>query len=302
MICRQLLAHGKRVGVIIRGFGGEFEFGCRMASDGEQVLLTAKEAGDEAFLLARTLPGVPVAVGKDRIRTGRMLTSERHPDIIVMDDGMQHWRLHRDVDVVLLNACEPFDNGWTVPRGMLREPKRNLRRAGIVILTNARRAGDVKLEADRREISRIAPGIPIFVADLSPVALLGIDGHECKDLEWLNGKRVCALSAIGNPGSFESMLGEQGAILAARSRYSDHHEVTRHELDEVFQKSAEARADAIITTEKDAVKLPKMNGPLPIYVLRVAMLLSDETAFLSSLFSHLGLDGGVGAEAGPRLS
>ena len=287
MLCRLLMAEGKRVAVIIRGYGGEYEHRCALVSDGERVLLTAKQAGDEAYLLARTLPGVPIAVGRDRIRTGRLVYEECRPDIVVMDDGMQHWRLHRDMDIVLLNACEPFDNGWTFPRGMLREPKHHLRRAGLILLTNARRAGDENLERLRREISRLAPDKPIFAGDLSPIALLDQNGREAQELDWLDGRRVSAMSALGNPASFESMLGELGAILAAKYRFLDHHEITRQEFEQVFRKSELARAEAVITTEKDAVKMPAVDGMLALLVLRAAMLVSDEAAFVSAILTHL---------------
>jgi tetraacyldisaccharide 4'-kinase len=287
MVCRLLAAQGKRVAVIIRGYGGDYEHDCALVSDGDQVLLNARQAGDEAYLLARTLPGVPVAVGRDRIRTGSLVVRECRPDVIVMDDGMQHWRLHRDLDVVLLNACEPFDNGWTFPRGMLREPKTHIRRAGIVLLTNARRAGDGALDALRREVSALAPGRPIFVGDLEPVALLDAEGSESAELGWLDGRRVCAMSALGNPASFESMLGEQGAVLAANVRFRDHHQITRRDLDEVLRKSVLAGADAVITTEKDAVKLTAGAEALPLRVLRVAMVVSDEIAFASAIVDRL---------------
>lgn len=295
MLCRLLMQKGKRVAVIIRGYGGEYEHRCGLVSDGEQMLLSARQAGDEAYLLARTLPGVPVAVGRDRIRTGRLVARECKPDIIVMDDGMQHWRLHRDLDIALLNACEPFDNGWTFPRGMLREPKSHLRRARIVLLTNTRRAGDDQVERVRREAARLAPGRPIFVGDLSPVALLDIQGRETAELEWLNGRRVTAVSALGNPDSFESMLGEQGAILADKFRFPDHHEVTRDEFDEIARKSERVRAEAVITTEKDAVKMTAVDAAIPVHVMRVAMIVSDEAAFIDAIMTRLEPGKGSGA-------
>ena len=124
------------------------------------------------YLLARTLPGVPVVVGKDRRVTGALAVGTFAPDILVLDDGMQFWQLHRDLDVVLLNACAPFDNGWTFPRGLLREPPSHLRRAGVVVLTNARRAGSAQIGSGAGAGGEtIAPGRPIFTADLAPLSL-----------------------------------------------------------------------------------------------------------------------------------
>ena len=286
-LCRLLLRQGMRVAVIIRGYGGAYEHRSALVSDGTTVLLEPRSSGDEAYLLARTLPGVAVAVGRDRIRTGRLVCAEHRPDVIVMDDGFQHWRLHRDLDIVLLNACRPFDNGWTVPRGMLREPKSHLRRAGIVLLTNARRAGDGALMALRAEVARLAPGRPIFVADLAPEALLTRDGLEAETLDWLDGKRVCAVSALGNPASFESMLAEQGAVLAQRVRYADHHALSRQELGKIFAEATEVLADAVITTEKDAVKVESVPSAPPLRVLRVGMVISDQEALISTISAHL---------------
>ena len=295
MVCRMLMDRGKRVAVIIRGYGGEYEHGCALASDGERILLTARQAGDEAYLLARTLPGIPVAVGRDRIRTGRLVYAECRPDVIVMDDGMQHWRLHRDLDIVLLNACEPFDNGWTIPRGMLREPKRHLRRAGVILLTNTRRAGDLQVDRVRQEIAGYAPGRPIFASDLSPLALLDVKGASVEELAWLDGRRVGAMCALGNPASFESMLGEQGAIVAVKFRFRDHHRVSASELEQIFMRAIEAGAEAVVTTEKDAVKAPHIRSSMPLLVLQVAMQVSDESAFIAAVMPFVQAPAASGA-------
>jgi tetraacyldisaccharide 4'-kinase len=286
-VCRMLSAQGRRVAVIIRGYGGEYEHGCALVSDGADVLMTVRQAGDEAYLLARTLPGVPIAVGRDRIRTGRLICETCSPDIIVMDDGFQHWRLHRDLNIVLLNACEPFDNGWTVPRGMLREPKSHLRRADIVLLTNSVRAGDEKLALLRQEVAGLAPTRPIFGGDLSPVALLDVNGNEFGDLSWLKGRKVAAMSALGNPASFEAMLRDLGAILTKTYRFRDHHDVTRREFEHISWKSDQAGAEAVVTTEKDAVKMSTVKAELPLLVLRVAMRISDEQALMDAISSRL---------------
>jgi len=286
-VCRLLMAQGKRVAIIIRGYGGEHEHSCALVSDGNSVLMTARQAGDEAYLLARTLPGVPVAVGRDRIRTGRLICKTCSPDVIVMDDGFQHWRLHRDLNIVLLNACDPFDNGWTVPRGMLREPRTHLRRAGIVLLTNSLRAGDEKLASLREEVARLAPNKPIFTGDLSPVALLDLSGNEVDELSWLDGRRVGAMCALGNPASFESMLADLGAILAKRYRFRDHHDVTQREFERISWKSEQEGAQAVVTTEKDAVKMASAKAELPLLVLRVAMQISDESAFVAAIRARL---------------
>jgi tetraacyldisaccharide 4'-kinase len=288
-LCRALVARGLSVAILSRGYGGSFEHKCAVVSDGQRVRLTASEAGDEAYLLARTLPGVPVVVGKNRRVTGRLACEQFHPDVIVMDDGFQYWQLHRDLDVVLLNACAPFDNGWTFPRGLLREPPWHLRRAGAVVLTNVERAGPDRTLGLMARVRRLAPGRPVFTADLAPRSLQLLGGEDERPLGWVNGRRVGAISALGNPASFESMLGQLGAVVAARFRYPDHTTRTVGELESALDRASAAGADALITTEKDAVKMAPLRGSLPILVLRVVMRLDQERSFMETVLERSGL-------------
>ncbi len=277
-LCRLLRTAGKRVVVLSRGYGGDNEYGCAIVSDTERLLLNAQESGDEAFLLASTLPGIPVVVGKDRRLTGALACERFQPDVIVLDDGMQFWQLHRDLDIVLLNACEPFDNGWTFPRGLLREPPSHLRRAGIVVLTNAHRAGTTQITAVRQQVAKLAPGCPIFTADLAPTELRDLTGKMNCSSSWLQGKKVAALSALGNPTSFEAMLESLGVSLVARFRFRDHKAITHDELTQVCQEAQSAGAEAIVTTEKDAVKLDPHGTMLPMLALQVEMRIDGEPA------------------------
>ena len=287
MLCRALQAEGKQVCILSRGYGGENEQGCKIVSDGRRTQCTAKEAGDEAYLLAKTLPGVAVVAGKDRRVTGRLAIEKFQPDVIVLDDGLQFWQLHRDLDIVLLNACEPFDNGWTFPRGLLREPTSHLRRAGIIVLTNTRRAGEQQTAKVKLQAQKLAPNTPVFTADLTPTGLRAMVGKAEYAPDWLSGQRISALSAIGNPSSFESLLGALGGILAARFRFRDHQEIVLSDLERVFTESCAAGAAAVITTEKDAVKLPPLKSPLPVLALRVAMQVDDEPAFMETVHGIL---------------
>jgi tetraacyldisaccharide 4'-kinase len=282
-LCRLLQAQGLRVVILSRGYGGKHERRCAVVSDGQKVRLNAQEAGDEAYLLARTLPGTPVIVGKDRRVTGRLAWDQFQPDLIVLDDGMQFWQLHRDLDIVLINACEPFDNGWTFPRGLLREPPSHLRRAGIIVLTNVGRAGPKQTQAVRAQVQQLAPGRPVFTADLAPQGLRAVSDQAKTPADWLEGRRIAALSAVGNPASFESMLGELGGVLAARFRFRDHHAITLADLEHVFTASCEAGAQAVITTEKDAVKMAPLKSPLPLLALQVKMQVEDEADFLAAI-------------------
>ena len=280
-LCRHLQARNKRVVILSRGYGGENEYGSAIVSDTKEVLLTAKQAGDEAFLLASTLPGIPVVVGKDRRITGALAMERFAPDVIVLDDGMQFWQLHRDLDVVLLNALAPFDNGWTFPRGLLREPPSHLKRAGTIILTNAHRASPEQLAYAQREVRRFAPGTPVFTADLAPVALRTFAENTRLPPEWLRGRKVAALSALGNPESFETILESLGATLVHRSRFRDHQEIGAEELRRVGTEAQSVDAEAIVTTAKDGVKMAAWERELPLLILDVAMQLDHEAGFLN---------------------
>lgn len=281
-LCRLLTQQGLRVVILNRGYGGQYEHGCAIVSDRHGVRLKSAEAGDEAYLLAKTLPDVPVVVGKDRRKTGQVAWENFAPDVLVLDDGMQYWQLHRDLDIVLLNACEPFDNGWTFPRGLLREPPSHLRRAGIVVLTNVRNAGPEQVASVTETVRRLAPDRPIFRADLEAKGLKAVTGRGQYPIEWLEGRRVTALSAIGNPRSFESKIGELDGILAKRFRFRDHASITLPDIERVFRESCEVGAEAVLTTEKDAVKMPPLKSPLPLLALRVVMQIEDESEFLAS--------------------
>jgi tetraacyldisaccharide 4'-kinase len=278
MLCRLLQTMGKRVVVLSRGYGGQNEYGCAIASNGERLLLTAPESGDEAYLLACTLPGIPVVVGKDRRVTGALAWERFRPDVIVLDDGMQFWQLHRDLDIVLLNACEPFDNGWTFPRGLLREPPSHLRRAGIVVLTNAQRAGDVQIATVQRRVAKLAPACPIFTADLAATGLRDLAGKMKCPLSWLEGRKIAALSALGNPTAFEAMLETLGADVIGRFRFRDHKRITEDEMANVGREARVSGVEAVITTEKDAVKLTANQAALPLLALQVEMRIAGESA------------------------
>ena len=298
-ICRRLQAEGRRVVVLNRGYGGKQEHGCAVVSDGKSLFLSATDAGDEAFLLASTLTGVPVLVGKDRRVTGRLACERFSPDVIVLDDGLQFWQLHRDLDIVLLNAQSPFDNGWAFPRGLLREPPSHLKRAGIVVLTNATQAGTALTEAAKAQAQRLAPAAPIFTANLLPDSLRpigekgrGENGLLITPLSWLKGKRVAALSAIGNPASFEELLTRWGANVICRFRFRDHQALTESDLQAALDKARRADCDVLLTTEKDAVKWPVLATPpaLPIFALRVTMQIDEESAFYAALEHKLQAD------------
>ena len=300
-LCRLLQAQRKQVVVLSRGYGGANEYGCAVVSDSSNVYLNAETAGDEAFLLAVSLPGIPVVVGKDRRITGKIAMERFKPDVIVLDDGLQFWQLHRDLDIVLLNAYRPFDNGWTFPRGLLREPPSHLRRAGIVVLTNARKVPESQLEALQKRAAELAPAASVFTADLVPLGLRSLSEsqadnksfepsvnqtvdasvHQFLTVDWLKGKRVAALSALGNPLSFEETITASGGEIVKRFRFRDHQQLTGAMLSEIVTASRLAGAQALLTTEKDAVKMNLKSEQFPCYAFQVAMQVDHESELMA---------------------
>lgn len=264
---------GLRVAVLLRGYGREGR-GVRVVSDGRRVQLSWREAGDEAVLLARRLGGVPVVVGEDRVAAGRVIVERFDPQIIFLDDGFQHRRLHRDADLVLLDSTDPF-GGSLLPRGRLREPIGALRRATAVLLTRADQGGDP--EAVRRRVAAVAPDCPVGRAILRPLCLRDLTAGSRRPVAELRGRRVLAVSGIGNPESFHRTLQDSGAILAGRLVYPDHHAFSEEDRRRMGDVARRSEANWIVTTEKDAVRLE--GGPLPdgcpVMALEVALAIVE---------------------------
>ncbi|MGI6496356.1 MAG: tetraacyldisaccharide 4'-kinase [Kiritimatiellia bacterium] len=239
----------------------------RVVSDGRTVLLDSAKSGDEPFMLATNLPGVVVLVDKDRVKSGRYAIRHFGCDTLLLDDGFQYQRLKHAHDVVLVDRTNPFSNGHMLPRGVLREPIQNLKRANFLFIT---KCDGSSTEALRRRIRAINPKVEILECRHQPQLLRDVYTREELPLSWLVGKKVSALSGIASPGGFESSLRALGAKVLACERFVDHHRFSRKEILDVLHHAAFLDADAVITTEKDAVRIPKIDlPPVPIYFLRM---------------------------------
>jgi tetraacyldisaccharide 4'-kinase len=247
-----LAAAGSRVCILLRGYRREGS-GVQVVSDGATILLGWREAGDEAVLLAQSLPGVPVVVGGDRVAAGRLAVDRFRPEIILLDDGFQHRRLHRDADLVLLDATDPFGGDCLLPRGRLREPVSGLGRARAILVTRADQAGD--LAGLIRRVENIAPGLPIGCAVYRPHRLVDLGSKEERGIGELRGKRVLAVSGIANPRGFRRTLVEAGAQVVSGIAFPDHHAFTPEDCARMVREASAVAAELIVTTEKDAVRL-----------------------------------------------
>jgi tetraacyldisaccharide 4'-kinase len=239
--------------------------------------------GDEAVLLARRLPGVPVIVGGSRFQAGREALRRFPLDVLLLDDGFQHRQLHRDLDLVMLDATDPFGGGRLLPRGRLREPMAALERAHAVILSRTDQASE--LAGLRRRLERLAPGAPQILTRHRPSGLTDLAGGEDRPLECLRGRRVLAVSGLANPLAFYRTLTHLGAALAATRAFPDHHPYGPADLARVDAAAREAAADMIVTTEKDAVRMPAPTSGRPILVLRVDLEITEGADLLERLLS-----------------
>jgi len=244
----------------------------RVVSDGERVLLDSEEAGDEPYMLARNLPGVVVLVDKNRVKAGAYAIKRLGCDTLVLDDGFQYLPLKGSLNLLLVDKTNPFGNGRLLPRGILREPVKHLRRASYVLLTKSDGRRDLELEAT---IARHNPSADLIECAhrpqyLQPVGTGPDEAEGRQPLAWLKGRRVFAFSGIATPESFEKFLRDLGALVMGRERFLDHYRYSAEDLAGLLVQARQAGAACLITTEKDAVRLPAVGAAsLPVYYLRL---------------------------------
>ena len=259
---------GEPVGILSRGYLREGK-GIAVVSDRETVRKGPTQVGDEPYLLARNLRGVPVVVGKDRFLAGKHMLESFGTRVIILDDGFQYLPLRRNLNILLIDITNPFGNRKPLPAGILREPLKGLSRADLFLLTRVdegRAVGD--LLKDLKELNRDAP---IVEAVHRPLELFPLQGGEAEEVGILKGKRVIALSGVGNPASFESTLEGLGAVLVRRLRYPDHHRYSLKDLRQLDEIFGNAGVELIVITEKDGVRLEGLPIELPILVLKVGI-------------------------------
>jgi tetraacyldisaccharide 4'-kinase len=274
-LARRLLEKGVPVGILSRGYKGRKVSGS-VVSDGWRILLGPQESGDEPHLMARNLRGVPILVGKDRFQTGQMALKQFAVEGLLLDDGYQHLKLHRDLDILLIDSGIGFGDRHLLPRGIMREPVANLRRAQMFVLTKVEDPeGCRPLEAELREIH---PGAEIYHSHFEPAGLIGPNG-EWEEVEGLKGKKVFALSGVANPGYFTSLLRKCGLEIAGEQIFPDHHSYRAEDLTSL--QETVNKLDYLVTTEKDMVKLGSFETSrlLPLRALRIEVKIWEEAAF-----------------------
>ncbi|MEI6073229.1 MAG: tetraacyldisaccharide 4'-kinase [Verrucomicrobiae bacterium] len=294
LLARALQQGGRRVAILSRGYKSvprpfffrlfdratrkKAGFIPRIVSDGQSLLLDSRTAGDEPFMLANNLRGVVVLVDRDRVKSGAYAVREFRSDTLILDDGLQYIRMRHGLDVVLVDRQAPFGNEFMLPRGTLREPPRNLRRATHIFLTKCDGSDNSAIVARIRKYNRTAD---IIECAHRPKHLRNFVTGEIKPLEFLRALRIGALSGIAVPESFENALRALGAEIGLSRSYADHHRYTVREIGDFIRRSARRELEAIVTTEKDAVRIPRILDPeVPLYYLRVEIeILAGQAAW-----------------------
>ena len=280
---RALQSGGRRVAILSRGYksidrrkkktwweralGQGPETTPRVVSDGKRVLLDSGTSGDEPYMLASNLRGVAVVVDKDRVKGGLHALKELGVDTLLLDDGLQYLHLKHRLDIVLVDRQAPFGNEHLLPRGTLREPPRNLRRASYIFITKCNGESNGELIQRIRQHNRTAE---IIECTHKPLYLKHVYREERLPLDYLKGLYIGSLCGIAAPESFEEGLRKLGAKIELSRHFADHHRYAKKELTSFLQRCVRRDVSAVITTEKDAVRLPVLDIlEVPIYFLRV---------------------------------
>ncbi|MCK5595296.1 tetraacyldisaccharide 4'-kinase [bacterium] len=256
LLVNMLIEKGKKIAVLSRGYGRVGKSDIKLVSDGKEILCDVKEAGDEPCLLAKNLKSTVVFVGRNRYETGKIAEEKLNIDTVVLDDGFQHWRLHRDINIVAINASSPFGNGYVFPRGNLREPYGCLKRADCFIITKADMIRDI--EIIKKKLLDINSSAQVITTIYKPVCLENIAGKEQLDIECIKGEKVIALSSLGDPISFENTLEQVGAKIVEKLRYPDHYWYSKDDMYNIRARQKALNAKFIITTQKDAMRLQRV--------------------------------------------
>ena len=268
-----LTALGRRVAIVSRGYRRQSS-GVQIVADTASIRLDPADAGDEPFLRARRLPGVPVVVGANRFDAARLAVERFGATAIVLDDGFQHRTLAKDVEIVMTRARSPWANGQLLPHGPLREPLTALARATLVVAAGAERPADA--EEVIATALRYAPGVPVVTARYVPVESWEaryLQRHRAEDL---SGRRLVAFAGLASPEAFGHTLEALHVQVAHFETFVDHHWYTAADLAGLDARAAELDAEGLVTTEKDWVRLRDVVRPRrPIYVVSVRLELID---------------------------
>jgi tetraacyldisaccharide 4'-kinase len=263
MIAEWALSQGFQPAILSRGYGGKHQKDVLEVSDVNKVLAGAAEAGDEPYLMAKRLPGVPVIISRQRYPAGLLAQKKHGTNLFILDDGFQHIALRRDLDLALIDSTTPFGNEHLLPWGPLREPIEHLARADAFIVT---RVGDCSREANTPVVALLNkrfPEKPVFFSRHVPEKIIFPDGYKVYNPDFLKGKRVSAFAGIARPSVFKKTLADLGAEVASFTAFRDHHVFTSREIAHLLEEKKRVDADCLVTTEKDWARLEDVAREYP---------------------------------------
>lgn len=282
-ISESLAKQGEKICILTRGYGRDNPKERVLVSDGERILADARDAGDEPFELANKLIGKAVIVADaKRAEAGKWAKEEFGITTFILDDGFQHLKVKRHLDIVLLDATNPFGNGKLLPVGLLREPIESLVKADAVVITRANLIENVE---DLKERLRAAnPYCPIFVSKNEFTNLIKINDflqeNKSAQKSKIQSLKSVAFCALGNPANFYGQLRSENFNLISTKSFPDHYIYTRNDIKLLEQQAIEGGAEVLLTTTKDAVKLTHLKFNLPCIVMENGLTFDDESAFL----------------------
>lgn len=269
-ICLYFNNKGKRITLLTRGYGE-----------------------DEDKALSENMPGVSVLVGPNRLKNAlfKQEKEKKDTDLFILDDGFQHWKISRDIDIVTINGVNPYGKALLIPAGIMREPFANLSRADLVVITKSNLVSRETLNHIKERILKLKPDMAIFEAAHCPVLFCTAKGEE-KPLEYVKGRGICAVSGLGDNGSFMRTLEDLGCDLKLKFSYMDHHRYSAKDVDKIMMDCKKNSIDIIATTQKDWVKIEQLLSKdsldgIEILVLKIKLKVDDEESFFGRLSSIL---------------
>ncbi|MFC2172148.1 tetraacyldisaccharide 4'-kinase [Acidobacteriota bacterium] len=286
-IARFLKESNHRPAILSRGYRGKYSERIHVVSDTRKLHSNWELAGDEPYLLAKRLPGIPVIVSKNRFLAGEFAHKMLGADALILDDGYQHLRLKRDLNILIVDCTNPFGGGHMPPLGRLREPLDAIRRADMVMLNRHDHPHDEIII--RKTIKKYHPEVRIFHCTNRPVKFRLFGRPEQFDISEFQGVKAALFCGIGNPGPFRSDIDRLGVEIVLCFNYRDHHRYSEKEIRWMTKEALKKGAEFLVTTEKDAVRLPPVEGnDLSIIVLEAEAIVQEEGRFRSCLLEPAG--------------
>ncbi len=286
--------------IVSRGYKGKAEKTGGIVYDGHMICMEPDQAGDEPFMMARRLRSVPVIVGKDRFKAGMLAVKEFNPDVVLLDDGFQHLRLYRDIDLVLLDFNSPFGNGNLLPRGILREPASSLSRADALILTRSDSApGSIKADlldrlmylSQKRSvyITFHAPYIYKVVKAAGDIEHIDLSKSRDWNSEIIKGQNVFAFSGIARNEDFKHTVESFGCYVSGFAGFPDHHKYSVEDINKILRAAKDAGAEIVCTTEKDYARMGHSKSwSIDLVIIGIEIAFGDdEAAFNADIQNRL---------------